>query len=439
MLVIMWQMNRDLAMLALLLSIPLLVIIRVLSGPLSRYRYREQELQGQIYSLAEQSLSAMPLIQAFGREQHHTEHFRRLARSSIGANLRYELSGHQFKISTAAVSALATACAMVYGGLAVRDGHLSVGSLLVLLAYFAALYSPLETLAYLVEGFASAKAGAQRVLEVLNECDRPIADGPDAQPLIILGRAGGLPVRFDNVTFGYSSGRPVLSHLSLNIEAGETVAIVGETGIGKSTLVGLLLRYFDPWQGAISIDGVDLRRISLSSLRESIAYMPQRPYLLPLSVEENIAYGRPNATRSEIITAATAAKADEFIRELPRGYATIIGERGVTLSNGQKQRLSMARALIKQSPILILDEPTSALDPATEAGILEDVSQLFQDRTTFLIAHRFSAIKPTANVIVLENGRIVEQGSPRELLTAGGRFHMLHQRQFGAEPLKNQK
>jgi ATP-binding cassette subfamily B protein len=436
MLLIMWQMSPGLAVFALLLSIPLLIIIRLLSEPLSGRRYREQELQGQIYSLAEQSLSAMPLVQAFGREQHHYDHFHKLARTTIGANLRYELTGHQFKVSTAAVTSLATACAMVYAGLSVRDGSLSVGSLLVLLTYFAALYSPLETLAYLVEGFASAKAGARRVLEILDESDRRIADAIDAKPLNCYAGAPGTSIRFHGVTFGYTPDCPVLTNITFEIAGGEMVAIVGESGVGKSTLMSLLLRFFDPWQGAIYIDGVDIRRATVASLRSCIAYMPQKPFLLPLSVAENIAYGRPGASRDEIIAAASAAKADQFIRELPNAYDTVIGERGITLSNGQKQRLSLARALLKQSPVLILDEPTSALDPATEASILEDVSRLFENRTSFVIAHRFSTIRQASKAIVIDDGRLVEFGSPDELLAACGHFHRLHQLQFGARHIE---
>jgi ATP-binding cassette, subfamily B, bacterial len=433
MFVVMWRLHHGLAIFALLLSIPLVLIIRLVATPLSERRYREQELQGQMYSLAEQTLLAIPLIQAFGREHQENDRFRGLARRTMRATLSYELAGHKFKVSTAAVAALATAGVMIYGGMAVRADQLSVGTLLVLLAYFAALYSPLETLAYLSEGFASSKAGARRVLEVLDEDAPSITDAADARPLRRDPSIPGAAVRYDRVAFGYAADRCVLHDVSFEVAPGEMVAIAGETGAGKSTLMSLLLRFFDPWQGAISIDGTDIRHATLVSLRDHIAYMPQQPFLLPLSLAENIAYGRPNASRREVIAAACAANADDFIRQLPSGYDTVIGERGVTLSAGQKQRLSLARALLKDAPILILDEPTSALDPATEAGILDDVGQLFEGRTTFIIAHRFSTIARASLALVLDHGKLIEIGSPAELLAANGRYHQLHQLQFGTD------
>lgn len=431
MFLVMWQLSRGLALFALVLCAPLLVIIRWLAGPLSERHYREQELQGEIYSLAEQTLSAIPVVQAFGREQHENERFRGLARHTIGATLRSELAGHQFKVCTAAVTAIATACVMVYGGIAVLDGRSSVGTLLVLIAYFASLYSPLETLAYLSEGYASAKAGARRVLEILDEEDIPISDAVDAIPLVCAPNIRGAKVRYENVAFGYVHGRPVLNGVSFEIPAGDMVAIVGETGAGKSTLVSLLLRFFDPWHGTISIDGIDIRRATLSSVRANIAFMPQRPFLLPLTIAENIAYGHASAVRSDVLAAGAAAKVDEYVESLPKGYDTVIGERGVTLSVGQRQRISLARALLKDARILVLDEPTSALDPATEASILEDVWRLFDGRTTFVIAHRFSTIRQATTAIVLENGYVVEIGAPHELLAAGGHYSRLHRMQFG--------
>jgi ATP-binding cassette, subfamily B, bacterial len=434
MFVVMWQLSQGLALFAVGLCLPLMMIIRAVAGPLSERRYREQELQGEMYSLAEQTLTAIPLIQAFSREQHMSDQFRGLARRTIGANLRYELAGHSFKVSTGAVTAAATACVMVFAGIAVLDHRLSVGSLLVLMAYFTALYSPIETLAYLSEGFASAKAGARRVLEILDEEAESIVEAPGAKPLACHSSPQGAPVRYENVSFGYRPNRAVLHEVSMEIRPGEIVAIVGETGAGKSTLVSLLLRLFDPWQGSIYVDGVDIRQSTLASVRQCLAYMPQQPFLLPLTIAENIAYGRPDAARSKVMKAAVAARADGFIRSLPQGYDTVIGERGVTLSAGQKQRISLARALLREARILILDEPTSALDPETEASIMEDVSELFAGRTAFVVAHRFSTIELATTAVVLEHGRVAEMGSPRDLIAQRGRFYHLHQLQFAPRP-----
>jgi ATP-binding cassette subfamily B protein/subfamily B ATP-binding cassette protein MsbA len=227
---------------------------------------------------------------------------------------------------------------------------------------------------------------------------------------------------FERVCFGYEPGQAVLEDVSLVVEPGQTVAIVGATGAGKTTLVGLLPRFFDPWDGQVLLDGHDLRDISLSGLREQIALVLQEPFLFPVSVADNIAYGRPNASRDQIIDAAMAANAHPFIQALPDGYDTVLGERGATLSGGQRQRLSIARALLKDAPILILDEPTSALDAETEAILLEALDRLMAGRTTFIVAHRLSTIRHADLIVVLDAGRIVEQGSHHELLARQGRY-----------------
>jgi ATP-binding cassette subfamily B protein/subfamily B ATP-binding cassette protein MsbA len=265
-----------------------------------------------------------------------------------------------------------------------------------------------------------------------------VKEAPDAEPLPVLKNHRQGNISLEGVAFGYELGRPVLHDISLEAKPGETVALVGHTGAGKSTLVSLIARLYDPWQGTIRFDGVDLRQLELRSLRDSIAFVMQEPFLFRITVAENIAYGRPTASRDEIIAAAEAAAADAFIRRLPQGYDTVIGERGATLSGGEKQRLSIARALLKASPVLILDEPTSALDPGTETSLLEAIERLMHGRTTFVIAHRLSTIRKADRVIVLERGRIVEAGSPGELLAAGGTYSMLEQLQFGRNSYTSQ-
>jgi ATP-binding cassette subfamily B protein/subfamily B ATP-binding cassette protein MsbA len=218
----------------------------------------------------------------------------------------------------------------------------------------------------------------------------------------------GISVRLEHITFGYEPGQPVLEDVTLEARPGETIALVGATGAGKTTLVSLIPRFFDPWKGRVLVNGVDVRDVQVASLRAQVALVLQEPFLLPFSIAENIAYGTPEASREDIVAAAVAANADEFIRKLPEGYDSMIGERGATLSGGQRQRLSIARALLKDAPILILDEPTSALDAGTESLLLEALERLMGNRTTLIIAHRLSTIRNADRIVVLENGNIME-------------------------------
>jgi ATP-binding cassette subfamily B protein/subfamily B ATP-binding cassette protein MsbA len=263
-------------------------------------------------------------------------------------------------------------------------------------------------------------------MEIL-ETEPEVRDLPEATPLTdVRGH-----LRLEQVTFGYSADRPVLHELSLEALPGQTVAIVGATGAGKSTLVSLIPRFYDPWQGRITLDGRDLRSLQLRSLRSQVAIVLQEPFLFPLTIAENIAYGRPDATQGEIEAAARAANAHQFIERLPEGYQTSIGERGATLSGGERQRLSIARALLKDAPLLILDEPTSALDAETEELLLQALKRLMAGRTTFIIAHRLSTIREADTIVVLRDGRIIEQGSHFELLARDGAYASLHDIQRG--------
>jgi ATP-binding cassette subfamily B protein/subfamily B ATP-binding cassette protein MsbA len=300
----------------------------------------------------------------------------------------------------------------------------------VFLTYLAALYAPLEALMYTTATIQGASGSAKRVLEVLS-IEPDVRDTPDARPIV--GRSLGHVV-VEGVWFGYEPGRPVLRGVSLEARPGEAVALVGLTGAGKTTLAGLVPRLFDPWAGRVLLDGADVRSLKLRDLRAQVGLVPQEPLLFPLSVHENVAYGRPGASRAEVEAACRAANADGFVERLPAGYDTVLGPRGATLSGGERQRLAVARALLKDAPVLVLDEPTSALDAETEGLLLGALRRLAAGRTTLIIAHRLSTVRWADRIVVVEHGEVVEEGSHAELLARSGRYARLVALQHGGHP-----
>jgi ATP-binding cassette subfamily B protein/subfamily B ATP-binding cassette protein MsbA len=407
---IMWRMNTVLALVAAGVAVPLAVMLRLLGPRMTERAYAQQRLEGEVWTVAEHTLSALPLVQAFGREAHEERRFKGVASRTVYAYMRTIVSQLQFKLGVDGIVALGTAAVMVIGGFHVLRGTVSIGTLIVFLAYLTALYAPLLTLAYLSTLFANATASARRVDEAL-ESGEAVREAARARPLATApGRRAG-QVRLEGVVFGHVPGRPVLNGVDLAADAGETIALVGPTGAGKSTLVSLVPRLFDPWAGRVSLEGQDVRAATLASVRGRVAFVLQDPFVLPMSVADNIAYARPGASRESIVAAARAANADDFIRKLPHGYDEAVGERGITLSAGQRQRIAIARALLKDAPVLILDEPTASLDAATEAEVMDAIAHLTRGRTTFVIAHRLSTARKADRIVVLEAGRIADQGS----------------------------
>ncbi|MEO5802697.1 MAG: ABC transporter ATP-binding protein [Verrucomicrobiota bacterium] len=408
---ILWGVDSTLTLLALAVVPYMILVFRFYAKPMMERSYAQQEVEAQIYDVVEQTFAAIPVVQAFGREPSNDQRFHRVNQETLAAILSTTKVQLQFKILMGLATAVGTAAILWLGAKHALAGDLSIGAILLFLSYLGSLYSPLESIMYTTSTIQGAAGSARRVLEVM-ESEPDVKNKPNAIPM---PRLRG-HVQFENVTFSYLPNQPVLREISFEARPGETIALVGATGAGKSTLVSLIPRFYDPQNGRVVIDGHDLRDVQFKTLRDQVALVLQEPFLFPLSIAENIAYAKPNASLADIEAAARAANAHEFIEKLPEGYQTVIGERGATLSVGQRQRLSIARALLKDAPILILDEPTSALDAHTESLLMEALERLTKNRTTFIIAHRLSTVRKANRIIVLKEGAIVETGSHDELL-----------------------
>jgi ATP-binding cassette subfamily B protein/subfamily B ATP-binding cassette protein MsbA len=380
-----------------------------------------QERESAVLAQAQEGLSSVRMVHAFGREDWEVRQFESHAQQSLLANLRLTLTNVYSTLVISTLMAAGTAALYYVGSLHVLDGRLSLGSLLVFSAYLVMLYQPLESLTHTAWAMEGAAAGAQRCFEVLDRTD-DVVDHPAASDV---KRTAGA-IGFEGVTFGYSPNQQVLRDVDLDIQPSQIVGIVGGTGAGKSTLLSLVPRFYDPSAGRVTIDDRDLREVTKKSLRAQIGIVLQDTLLFSTTIRENIAYGRPDATEEEIIEAAQRAQADEFIRRMPQGYESQVGERGGHLSVGQRQRIGIARAFLKDAPILLLDEPTSALDPSTEAAIMKTMRELMRGRTTLIVTHRLATVHGVDRIVVLERGELVEQGTGDELIARGGRYAALY-------------
>jgi ATP-binding cassette subfamily B protein len=419
--VIMLRMDWQLALLSLAIVPLLFAAIYFFAHRIRTQSTSIQEQDSAMLAQAQEGLGAIRMVHAFGREDFEVSQFHQRASESLQANLRLTLTNVNSALVIGTLIAVGTAAMYYVGSLHVLSGVLTLGSLLVFSAYLLMLYQPLESLTYTAWAMEGATAGARRCFEVLDRAD-DVVDAPDAKEIDETSGALG----FQNVAFSYGSERPVLLDIDLSISPNQIVALVGGPGAGKSTLLSLVPRFYDPNSGTVTLDGHDLRAITKKSLRAKIAIVLQDTLLFSTTIRENIAYGRPGATDDEIRDAARRAQADEFITRLPAGYDSPVGERGGHLSVGQRQRIGIARAFLKDAPILLLDEPTSALDPTTEAAIMETIKDLMHGRTTLIVTHRLATIHAVDRIVVLEHGRIVEQGTGVELVAKGGVYAKLY-------------
>lgn len=379
-----------------------------------------QVRESAILSRVTEALSAIRIVHAFGREASEISRFEKDAEGSLFANRRLTVTQVSSSLVIGLITTMGTAGLIYFGAGEVAAGHLKSGDLLVFITYLTMFYQPLEQLSYTVWAMEGAAAGATRVFEVLDTRDE-VPDAPDAQAF----KPGKGRIELEGVTFAYEKERPVLQGISLVIEPGQTVALVGGTGAGKTTILSMVPRFYDPDGGVVKIDGQDLKTVTKKSLRENLSIVLQDTLLLNGSIRDNITYSRPGATQAEVEAAARAAQADGFIATLPQGYDTEVGERGVRLSGGQRQRIGIARAFLRNAPILLLDEPTSALDLKTEAELMGALKALMANPTTLIVTHRLGTVHEVDKIFVLENGKIVESGTGPELLERKGLYHSL--------------
>jgi ATP-binding cassette subfamily B protein/subfamily B ATP-binding cassette protein MsbA len=435
MLLVLFPLDPLLTLLALTVVPVLFALISLFNRKIVAVAGEARERESRVYSLVQWGMAAIKVVQAFTQEEDEHRRFMGASRESLRATLSLYSWQTLYSGAVNLVIAAGTALVVYAGAQAVMSGKLSVGQMIVFISYLAQLYVPINQITQSWGLIAGARAGARRVFEVL-DTEADLIDGRHEFP------PGGVrrEIVWRDVSFRYRTETPVLRRIDFTVPAGSTIAVVGPTGAGKSTLLGLLARFFDPSSGAVEIDGVDLREYTIRSVRRQIGMVLQPPLIFPLSVRDNIAYGRPGADDAAIEEAARLARIHDTIMALPDGYDTLLGEAGAALSEGEKQRVTIARALLRDAPILILDEPTSALDVETEALVMAGIERLMAGRTTFIIAHRLSTVRRCDRIIVLRDGAIAEQGTLAELLRHGGVFAEYYRTQFvdgpaaGVEP-----
>ncbi|HTB13318.1 MAG TPA: ABC transporter ATP-binding protein [Bryobacteraceae bacterium] len=425
MVVIMFCMNWRFTLIALSIA-PVLFAVVFRYTRLIRKSSREvRKKEGQIVSIVQEVLTSIRVVKAFAREDYEQKRLEEESLESVEIALRARALKSRLAPIVEIIVGIGTSLVLWFGARMVLNGALEAGSLIIFIWYLGKMYKPMQDLSKMTDTYAKAAVGYERIQEVL-QSDREVRDLPGAR------RAGRLrgELEFDHVTFGYEPGQPVLKDMSFKIEAGTVAALVGPTGAGKSTIISLIPRFYDPDSGVVKIDGKDVRLFQQKSIRDQVSFVLQETVLFHAPVWRNIAYGKPGASRQEILRAAQLANAHEFIEKMPEGYDTMIGERGVTLSGGQRQRIAIARAVIRDTPILILDEPSSGLDAASEQLVFEALDRLMEGKTSVVIAHRLATIQRANRIFVVKDGMIVESGTHESLMKEAGLYAELHQIQF---------
>jgi subfamily B ATP-binding cassette protein MsbA len=384
--------------------------------------------ESEVVSVVQEALSSIRVVKAFASEDYEEKRLEKETRESIVMALRARAIKARLSPVVDVIVAAGTCIVLWYGARLALSGELTAGALIVYLLYLGKMYKPIRDLSKMTDTISKALVGVERIREVI-ETEEQVHDSPRARPA---PRFKG-EIEFDRITFDYTRDRPMLKEVSFHIMPGQFAAFVGPTGAGKTTIISLIPRFYTPRSGRVRIDGVDIQNFTMKSLRQQISFVLQETLLFHAPIWQNIAYGKPEATRDEIIRAAEFANAHEFIEQMPEGYETMVGERGVTLSGGQRQRIAIARAVIRDSPILILDEPTSGLDASSEKLVMDALGRLMEGRTSIVIAHHLETVKNADVIFVLENGTIIESGTHRELLSHGKLYAQLYEAQFQDE------
>ena len=425
MIAVMFWLNWQFTLVALSVAPVLFLVVYTFTRRIKKASRAVRKKESQVFSVVEEVLSSMRVVKAFTREDYEQKRLEKASLEEVESALQARSLKAKLTPLVDVIVAVGTCLTLYFGARLILDQALSAGSLVLFYQYLSKMYKPMQELSKMTDTYSKAAVGYERIQEVL-QTEKEIRDLPRAR------RAPKLKgqIEFENVSFSYTPDQPILKNMSFTIEPGQMAALVGPTGVGKTTIVSLIARFYDPVEGVVRIDGTDIKLFKQKTLREQISFVLQENVLFHGSIWQNIAYGKPEATRKEIMRAAQLANAAEFIEKMPEGYDTLVGERGVTLSGGQRQRIAIARAIIRNSPILILDEPSSGLDAASEKLVFEALDRLMEGKTAIVIAHRLATIQRADFILVVEDGAIVESGKHQELLKQDGLYAELHELQF---------